>query len=239
MEQSGRSFRPTFQAAASIIPQLIKLMPHPVPHIILSATLRKSDEDTVPQLLGDMQPNVLCGPMGRRNLLYMTRVTGSESTSLKTSAQGWLTGDPMKQHIWFTHSKKNAEGALLVTAETLLEEHNRLSGINSIAHSFTGGDGIMMKTTTMDAIMNFENLDGEGTVLDPTMISNTTASSSASNNVTSTASNADDVIHLPKIQILVGTKSIQCGVSGDHIAHGFKKGLPSSLYEAVQKFPQV
>ena len=40
-------------------------------------------------------------------------------------------------------------------------------------------------------------------------------------------SNDADVL-LPKIQVIVGTKALQCGVSGNNIQFGFKKGLPQT-----------
>ena len=46
-------------------------------------------------------------------------------------------------------------------------------------------------------------------------------------------------MHLPKIQIIVGTKALQCGVSSNFIKHEFKKGFPSNLYELVQELGRV
>ena len=62
-----------------------------------------------------------------------------------------------------------AETTLRDIADTLLEENRQNNkGPNSVAQSFAGTDGIMMKVSSIDAIKNYKNLDGEGTVLDKT-----------------------------------------------------------------------
>ena len=40
------------------------------------------------------------------------------------------------------------------------------NGPNSTSQTFVGTDGIMMKSTTMDAVKLYDTLDGEGTILD-------------------------------------------------------------------------
>ena len=45
VEQSGRFFRPEFKAAVAAISRLVKMMPVPVPRVLLSATLRQRDVD--------------------------------------------------------------------------------------------------------------------------------------------------------------------------------------------------
>ena len=51
VEQSGRHFRPEFKNAESVFPQLMKLMPHPCPHILISATLLRTDANVCTNLL--------------------------------------------------------------------------------------------------------------------------------------------------------------------------------------------
>mgnify|MGYP005632481611 CR=1 FL=1 len=61
-----------------------------------------------------------------------------------------------------------AEGSLGVVAEKLLEENRtreKNPGPDSVAQSFVGTDGIMMKVTTMDGFMLYDKLEGKGTVL--------------------------------------------------------------------------
>ena len=65
VEQSGRSFRPVFREATKLMAKLISMMPRPAPRLLMSATLRKSDEDTIAPLLGDIKPNLLCGSLAR------------------------------------------------------------------------------------------------------------------------------------------------------------------------------
>ena len=138
VEQSGRSFRPVFKEAVAFIPRLLRLMPRPAPRIIMSASMQKKDEDVVTKLLGDMSPNVLCGPLARRNIKFTVSISGNPAKSLTTSARSHLHGSPNHQQIWFTHSRTNAEGSLLNAALTELENNRANGGPNSIAHSFTG-----------------------------------------------------------------------------------------------------
>ena len=138
VEQSGRSFRPVFKEAVAFIPRLLRLMPRPAPVILLSASMRTKDEDVVTQLLGDMSPNVLCGPLARRNIKFTVSISGNPAKSLTTSARSHFHGSPEFQQIWFTHSRTNAEGSLLNAALTELEHNRADGGPNSIAHSFTG-----------------------------------------------------------------------------------------------------
>ena len=236
VEQSGRSFRPVFKEAVAFIPRLLRLMPQRAPRIILSASMRKRDEDVVTKLLGDMSPNVLCGPLARRNIKFTVSISGNEAKSLTTSAQSHLHGSPEFQQIWFTHSRTNAEGSLLNAALTELEHNRAGGGPNSIAHSFTGGDGIMMKATTMDAVMAYERLDGEGTIFDDVLSEEGLQSLLR---MGSSEDEGDYSLSLPKVQIVVGTKALQCGVSGNYIKHAFKKGFPTNMYELVQELGRV
>ena len=83
----------------------------------------------------------------------------------------------------------------------------------------------MMKATTMDAVMSYESLDGEGTIFDEALSNEgLEALLNAEHNEAE-----DAAILLPKVQIFVGTKALQCGVSGNLIKHGFKKGIPWEL----------
>ena len=93
----------------------------------------------------------------------------------------------------------------------------------------------MMKATTMDAVMSYEHLDGKGTVFDEVL----------SNEGLDALLNfehdedEDETLLLPKVQIVVGTKALQCGVSGSLIKHAFKKGFPGNFYELVQELGRV
>ena len=62
------------------------------------------------------------------------------------------------------------ETSLRDTTDTLLEENRQKNkGPSSVAISFMGTDGIMMKVTLIDVIKHYEDLDGKGTVLDQSL----------------------------------------------------------------------
>ena len=138
VEQSGRSFRPAFREATKVMAKLTSIMPRPAPRLLMSATMRESDEDPTALLLGDMEPNLLCGSLARRNIKFTCSVSGNPAKSLITSARSHLHGSPNHQQIWFTNSKSNAEGPLLNAALSELETNRAAGGPNAIAHSFTG-----------------------------------------------------------------------------------------------------
>ena len=104
VEQSGRHFRPEFKTAMKVIPHLIKLMPRPCPHILLSATLLRSDIDVCTELLGDMRPNILHGRLDCRNIKFTTHISGDSASSLQLSAQNDFKESPYHQQIWYTRS---------------------------------------------------------------------------------------------------------------------------------------
>ena len=94
----------------------------------------------------------------------------------------------------------------------------------------------MMKATTMDAVMAYERLDGEGTIFDDVL------SEEGLQSLLRMGSSEDEddySLSLPKVQIVVGTKALQCGVSGNYIKHAFKKGFPTNMYELVQELGRV
>ena len=112
VEQSGQHSRPEFKKAVSVIPQLGKLMPRLCPHILLSVTLLPTDIDVCPNLLGDMRPNILHGPLDHWNIKFTTHITGDSASSLKASAANDFIESPNHQQIWYTHSRTKAEGSL-------------------------------------------------------------------------------------------------------------------------------
>ena len=149
------------------------------------------------------------GSLERRDIDFRVIVSGNAANSLRKNACEDLKRRPDGQHIWFTNSRAKAEGGLRNTAETLLEE-NRIRennpGPNSVPMPFVGTDGIMMKTTTMDAVKMYADLDGEGTMLDPSSYREI-----AEGRVTSVDGNE---VALPKIQIILATKSAEAGING-------------------------
>jgi len=136
-------------------------------------------------------------------------VSGQSTTALKHSTEKPLKSTSTKQQLWYSNSKEKAEGPMLDAAEIMLEKHCQFGHAKTICHSFTGSDGLMMKSATMDAFTSYPTIDG------------------------STAS------LLPKIQILTATSSANCGISSNDLNNALHKGLPSSLYELLQEMGQV
>jgi len=209
IEQAGRAFRTEFVEAAINGHKLIQLMPTPVPRIIMSATLRQNDEDSVSKLFDNMTPNVMHGSLARRGTIFSCFVSGQSTTTLKHSAEEFLKSAPTKQQIWYSNSKHKAEGAMLDAAEIMLEKHFKFGHAKTICHSFTGGDGLMMKSATMDAFTSYASIDGSAESL------------------------------LPKIQILTATSSANCGISSNDLDNALHEGLPPSLYELLQEMGRV
>ena len=87
VNQSGRHFRPEFKTAAKYLGELVRKMPKPVPRVLLSATLSKSDVDTCAGYLGKKAPSVLHGSLARRDVDFRVIVSGNATSSLKRNAK--------------------------------------------------------------------------------------------------------------------------------------------------------
>ena len=91
--------------------------------------------------------------LDQRAIKFKVFTSGSAEVLLKKEARKDFETRPWAQQIWFTHSRTKAETSLRDMADDLLEENRKLNqGPDSVAHTFVGTDGIMMKTTTMDAV---------------------------------------------------------------------------------------
>jgi hypothetical protein len=104
---------------------------------------------------------------------------------------------------------------MLDKAEGLLEKHFSMGNSQSTAQSFTGGDGLKMKVSIMDAFTSFADLPGE-----PVW-------------------NDDGTVTLAKIQILIATSAANCGISSNFLTSAMHKGFPYSLYDIVQEMGRV
>ena len=209
-------------------------MPTPCPRILLSATLREDDISRCTNLLGNMKPNVISGPLDRRSILFRIHISGDATSTLKRRVGECFKKSPNMQQIIFTHSRTNAENQLINMCDGLLEKNRAQNdGPDSIAMAFVGTDGIMMKTTTMDAIANYEHLSGEGTVYESPRFETLFDKGTDQCDISGTN------IELPKVQIIVATKSAQAGISSNHLKYAHKKGLPSTPYEQVQEMGRV
>eukprot|EP00984_Skeletonema_dohrnii_P009330 scaffold3571_cov78-Skeletonema_dohrnii-CCMP3373.AAC.2 len=211
VEQAGRSFRTEFVEAVESIAMLIRKMPSPVPCIAMSATFTERDRNRVTELLRDRTPVISAGGLGRRSTTFTCHVSGRPSTSLKSSAVQHLQQRPMVQQIFYTNSCRNAEGPLLDIAQNMLDT-NQNHGVPtwSIAGSFTGEDGLMLKTGKMGAFSNY-NIAGNESVNDS----------------------------LPMYQIMVCTGAAEAGISSDSVYHVKQTGLPASFHVISQNLGRV
>ena len=110
IEQAGRSFRTEFTDAVRGICKLVDMMETLCPRIAISATYRHHDESQVTDLLGDMEPNVMEGPLERQSTRISFVVSGDPAKTLRCNAEMDLSNRPDSQQIWYGGSRTNAEG---------------------------------------------------------------------------------------------------------------------------------
>ena len=96
-------------------------------------------------------------------------------------------------------------------ADELLQKYVHPNGKKSVAMSFTGSNGLILKTALMSAFTNFLSLTSGPVVHD------------------------NGTVSLPCIQILVGTQSINAGVSSNFVKFVKQKDLPRNMYDLVQE----
>ena len=119
--------------------------------------------------------------------------------------------------------------------DSLLEENREKNGgPNSVCKTFVGTDGIMSKTCTMEAVKCYATLEGEGTILKCFSCPSVTSRPQKDNDT-----ETSDEIKLPKIQCIIGTKSMEAGINGKYLEFAKITGLPSSFYELVQQLGRV
>jgi superfamily II DNA helicase RecQ len=177
----------------------------------MSATLRPEDQKFVTKLLGDTKPVTMIGDLSRRETRFTVHITGRASSSLYRNAASDLQQFPAAQQIWYSNSAMSAEESMVPKADELLIKFVHPHGKKSVAMSFTGSDGLILKTALMAAFTNFDSLDGGPVV------------------------NDDGSVCLPCIQIIVGTQSINAGVSSNFVKFVKQKDLPRNLYDLVQE----
>ena len=142
---------------------MIKSMPYPVPRILMSATFRRSDFDSVAKIFDMNKAAILQGPLARRKTKFDFFVEGDPAKSLVKAGHRHLSLHPENQQMWYCNSRTACEGPLLDKAQLLLDKHLPVRYGRSTAQSFTGGDGLKMKTV-MDAFTRFGDLDGIATI---------------------------------------------------------------------------
>jgi superfamily II DNA helicase RecQ len=215
VHQSGRNFRPEFFDAVENMKKLYDVLPRPVPRLVMSATMTSEDIDVVTKNFGIDRYVMMCGSLARRQTLFRFRVSGNPAKSVVQLGADKLSAQPDKQQLWYCNSRTSAEGSMLDKAEGLLEKHFSMGNSQSTAQSFTGGDGLKMKVSIMDAFTSFADLPGE-----PVW-------------------NDDGTVTLAKIQILIATSAANCGISSNFLTSAMHKGFPYSLYDIVQEMGRV
>ena len=96
------------------------------------------------------------------------------------------------------------------SAVTLLDKNQLRGGPITEAELLTGSDDIKQKMCTMDSFNRFSN--GTAPV---------------------------HGVALPRIQIIIGTSAVQCGVSSNDLIHCKHKGLPPTMYDYLQDMGRV
>eukprot|EP00956_Cyclotella_meneghiniana_P031331 scaffold81936_cov56-Cyclotella_meneghiniana.AAC.2 len=215
IEQSGRSFRTEFVDAAKSLDALVKSMPTPVPRILMSATFRRRDYATVSKLFNMSSPAILQGSLARRNTEFQFQVFGDPVKSLLRSSSTHMQEQPDMQQLWYCNSRTTCEGPLLEKADKMIDKYLRPKNIKSSAHSFTGGDGLKMKSGLIDAFTKYRELPGESSI------------------------NPDGTVTLPKISVMTATSAANCGVSSNDLSTAMHKGFPFSMYDLVQEMGRV
>ena len=198
VHQSGRNFRPEFMEAVANLNWLIDRMPRPVPRLIMSATMTEEDVTIVSRLFGMKNSIMMCGSLERRNTFFKFEVKGDSARAMLRSAESDLINQPNNQQLWYCNSRSTCEGSLLDRADALLKRNKKKPS----AQSFTGGDGLKMKTSIMDAFINFADLPDE-----PKW-------------------NDDGTVTLGKITILIATSAANCGISSNFLTKAKHKGFP-------------
>ena len=94
--------------------------------------------------------------------------------------------------------------------EDLLEvNRTENEGTDSVAQAFVGTDGIMMKVPTIDAVKQYGDLEGSGTLLN-----SSNHRDIAVRRFIDKTSETREQVCLSKIQVIVGTKSMKAGING-------------------------
>ena len=91
----------------------------------------------------------------------------------------------------------------------------------------------MVKAATIDAIKNYDDLDGKSMVLDEATHQSTV------DPVLVNCPTLDTPVQLPKIQLILTTKSAEAGINGKFLKHGKVGGFPSLLCELVQQLGRL
>jgi superfamily II DNA helicase RecQ len=153
VHQSGRNFRPEFFDAVDNMKMLYKAIPHPVPRLVMSATMTMEDINVVRKRVGIDHYVMMCGsPLACRQTLFQFKVSGNPGKSVVQLGADKLEEQPDKQQLWYCNSRTSAEGgSMLERAGDLLERHHSLGGNKATAQSFTGSQNL-----------SFDEQDGEG-----------------------------------------------------------------------------
>ena len=216
IEQQGRYFRKDFQEAVKNLQTIHNQLATKCPRLVMSATLRKIDQQTISTLLCTKPDFILWTEMARRRITMDVLVSGCPTSNIAKRSKKDLKKDPTMKMIWYTNSKTKAEESLVPSAEKILEE----LGIEGEVIPLTGGNGIMDKVFVMDA---FGRLASE--------IDNNPGDPNA----------VDDPMYyaLPNLVVMPATSTANCGVSSAKCYRSYRIGPPPSMYDLVQEIGRV
>ena len=97
----------------------------------------------------------------------------------------------------------------------MIEKIIRGNGKEAICLSFTGGDGMKIKTGAMDAITKFGELSGLAKL------------------------HEDGSVTLPRISIVTATSAANCGISSNHLTNAKHKGFPFLSTTLFRKWEEL
>jgi hypothetical protein len=113
----------------------------------MSATFRQEDQDELSKHLNIKPTFIVWTDMNRRRIFFDVQVSGSPSTSIRTSLEFDFRTDPAIKVIIYTNSKVKAEETLTPMVENVLESN----GVTGEVMPLTGDSGLMEKTFIMEA----------------------------------------------------------------------------------------
>eukprot|EP00804_Cyclotella_cryptica_P004628 CCRYP_006958-RA/>CCRYP_006958-RA protein AED:0.37 eAED:-0.02 QI:0/-1/0/1/-1/1/1/0/271 len=215
VEQSGRSFRLEFIKAMNNLSDLQSLSPTPISRLAMSATFHDDDRARLQSLFQRYNVHIMQGPLERRATQFLCVVSGDPVKTMMKSAETDLKCFPNNQQLWYGNSRSNCEGALLDKGNQLIEKHVSRTGGRAVCHSFTGGNGLKMKTPIMEAFTSFSTLPGDASI------------------------NPDGSVTLPWILILTATSATNCEINSNDLRNVKHKGFPYNLYDVVQEMGYV
>lgn len=170
-----------FIEAMKNLSDLHSLSPTAIPQLAMSATFCEDDRVCLQSFFQRDDVHIMQGLLEHRATQFLCIVSGDPVKTMVKSQEKDLKLFPNNQQLWYGNSQSNCKGAPLNKGNQLIEKHfSRTSGC-AVCHSFTGGNGLKMKTPIMEAFISFSTLPGNASI------------------------NLDGSVTLPRILILTAT----------------------------------